>query len=111
MEKCQALRQGQCHPQGTAPVTGVLGQVVAQGALGEAEKRGGHTKLEEADSPQGAEINCQTSLRVFQQTYTRHTQSTAVGNAGVRVYMTQIDRKNSSSSLSILSTWHVPGLL
>lgn len=34
MEKCQALGQGQCHPQGTSPVTGVLGQVVVQGALG-----------------------------------------------------------------------------
>ena len=44
MEKRQALRQGQCHPQGTAPVTGVLGQVVAQGALGRSrEKRGTHT--------------------------------------------------------------------
>lgn len=27
------------------------------------------------------------------------------------MYITQIDRKNSSSSLSVLSTWHVPGLL
>lgn len=38
MEKCQTLSQGQSHPQGTSPVTGVLGQVVAQGAL---EKSGG----------------------------------------------------------------------
>lgn len=42
---------------------------------------------------------------------TQHAQSKAAGNAGVRVYITQIDRKNSSSSLSVLSTWHVPGLL
>lgn len=42
MEKRQALRQGQCHPQGTSPITGVLGQVVAQGALVSRENRGTH---------------------------------------------------------------------
>ena len=58
MEKCQAPRQGQRHPHGTSPVTGVLGQVVAQGALGRSrEKRKTHDKLEVADLPQGAEIN------------------------------------------------------
>lgn len=39
VEKCQALSQGQSHPQGTSPITGVLRQVVAQGTLEESRGR------------------------------------------------------------------------
>lgn len=67
MEECQALRQRQCHPHGTSPVTGVLGQVVAQRTLGNSrEKRRTH-KLEVADLPWAAEISLQTSPYLSQQ--------------------------------------------
>lgn len=91
MEECQALSQGQSHPQGTSPVTGVLSQVVAQGTLEKSRGRAGH--MDREDHPRVRPPHTPACTSPADRDALAEPGQDTTDNQGLRKCISQSDRK------------------